>query len=76
MRRQKAQTRAIIVQRRLNHERSSLEELQSLAQSAGHIVVGKLEQVRQADPSYQIGRGKAEELAALVKEKEAEKQSG
>ena len=29
--------------------------------------------MRQADPSYQIGRGKAEELAALVKEKEAEK---
>ena len=66
-------TRVIIVQRRLNHERSSLEELQSLAQSARHVVVGKLEQVRQADPSFQIGRGKAEELAALVKEKEAEK---
>jgi GTP-binding protein HflX len=29
--------------------------------------------VREADPSFQIGRGKAEELAALVKEKEAEK---
>jgi GTP-binding protein HflX len=29
--------------------------------------------VREADPSYQIGRGKAEELAALVKEKNAEK---
>jgi len=50
-----------------------LEDLQSLAQSAGHVVVGKLEQVRQADPSFQIGRGKVEELAALVKEKEAEK---
>ncbi len=29
--------------------------------------------MRHADPSYQIGRGKAEELGALVKEKEAEK---
>jgi GTP-binding protein HflX len=29
--------------------------------------------VREADPSYQIGRGKAEELAVLVKEKNAEK---
>lgn len=29
--------------------------------------------MREADPSYQIGRGKAEELAALVKEKNAEK---
>ena len=36
-------------------------------------MVGKLEQVRQADPRFQIGRGKVEELAALVKEKEAEK---
>jgi len=36
-------------------------------------VASKLEQVRQADPSYQIGRGKVEELAALVKEKRAER---
>ena len=36
-------------------------------------MVSKLEQVRQADPSYQIGRGKVEELANLVKEKKAEK---
>jgi len=36
-------------------------------------VVSKLEQVRQADPSHQIGRGKVEELAALVKENRAER---
>lgn len=32
-----------------------------------------MEQVRQADPSYQIGKGKAKELSELVKEKKAEK---
>jgi len=32
-----------------------------------------MEQIRERDPSYQIGRGKVEELAALVKEKEAER---
>jgi len=67
------QTRAIIVQRRLNYERSSLAELQSLAESAGYNVVGKLEQIREPDPSYQIGSGKVKELADLVKAKEAER---
>jgi len=32
-----------------------------------------MEQLRQADPSYQIGRGKAQELTDLVKEKKAER---
>lgn len=67
------QTRAIIVQRRLTHERSTLDELENLANSAGYDVVGKMEQIRQRDPSYQIGSGKVKELTDLVKEKEAEK---
>jgi len=61
------------VQRRLAHEHRSLDELQSLAASAGYTVVGKIEQIRERDPSYQIGRGKAEELAQLVKEKKADR---
>jgi GTP-binding protein HflX len=36
-------------------------------------VVGKLEQVREPDSRYQIGAGKVEELAELVKETEAQK---
>ena len=32
-----------------------------------------MEQIREADPGYQIGRGKAKELADLVKEKKAER---
>jgi len=61
------------VQRRLNYEKSSLEELENLAEAAGYTVVAKVEQVRAADARYQIGAGKVEELAALVKETGAEK---
>jgi len=61
------------VQRRLNHETSSLEELKKLAETAGYTVVAKLEQTREPDARYQIGAGKVEELAALVKETAAEK---
>jgi len=61
------------VQRRLSHETSSLEELKKLAEAAGYTVVAKLEQVREPDARYQIGAGKVEELAALVKETGAEK---
>ncbi len=61
------------MQRRLNHETSSLEELKKLAEAAGYAVVATVEQVREADARYQIGAGKVEELAALVKETGAEK---
>jgi GTP-binding protein HflX len=61
------------VQRRLNRETSTLEELKKLAESAGYTVVAKLEQTRKPDSRYQIGAGKVEELAALVKETGAEK---
>jgi GTP-binding protein HflX len=61
------------VQRRLNREASSLPELRRLAQSAGYDVVAEFEQTRRADARYQIGRGKVEELADLVKETGAEK---
>jgi GTP-binding protein HflX len=61
------------VQRRLNTEASSLDELENLAESAGYTVVACMEQTRKPDARYQIGAGKVEELAALVKEKGAEK---
>jgi GTP-binding protein HflX len=61
------------VQRRLSHETSSLEELNKLAEAAGYTIVAKVEQLRTADARYQIGAGKVEELAALVREKGAEK---
>ena len=61
------------MQRRLNREESSLPELENLAESAGYTVVARMEQTRTPDSRYQIGAGKVEELAALVKEKDAEK---
>jgi GTP-binding protein HflX len=61
------------VQRRLSHEKSSLEELKKLAEAAGYTVVATMEQFRDPDARYQIGAGKVEELAALVKETGAEK---
>lgn len=50
-----------------------MDELKALAKTAGYNVVYSLEQIRNADPKYQIGRGKAEELADLVKKFGAEK---
>jgi GTP-binding protein HflX len=44
-----------------------------LAQSAGYTIVGTLEQTRKPDARYQIGAGKVEELATMVKETGAEK---
>ncbi|HEX9261339.1 MAG TPA: GTPase HflX, partial [Candidatus Bathyarchaeia archaeon] len=61
------------MQRRLNTEESTLDELEKLAESAGYDVVATLEQTRRPDARYQIGAGKVEELAALVKEKGVEK---
>ena len=65
--------RVTIVQRRTNREPSYLEELKALAEAAGYTVISSFEQVREPDPKYQIGAGKAEELARLVKENKVEK---
>jgi GTP-binding protein HflX len=61
------------VQRRLNREPSTLPELKSLAEAAGYVVVAEMEQTRRPDSRYQLGAGKVEELAGLVKETSAEK---
>jgi GTP-binding protein HflX len=61
------------VQRRLPSQRPSLDELQSLAEAAGYTVVDKVEQVRSLDPRFQIGRGKASELADSVTQHRVEK---
>ncbi|MEM2911698.1 MAG: GTPase HflX [Candidatus Bathyarchaeia archaeon] len=61
------------MQRRKSFEPSTMDELKSLAESAGYTVAGKIEQVRAPDPRYQIGYGKIKELAELVKETGAQK---
>jgi len=67
------QLKVVLVERRLTRERSHLQELENLTQAAGYTVIGQLEQVRPRNSSFQIGRGKVEELAALVKRTGAEK---
>jgi len=63
--------RVILVERLSPGQKSLLYELEELAESLGYEVVGKLTQIRASDSAYQIGRGKVKELAALVREKSA-----
>jgi len=52
---------------------NSLEELSLLADTAGAVVVGQVIQRREKpDNAYYVGRGKAEELAVLAKDKQAD----
>ncbi len=50
-----------------------MDELKNLAETAGYNIVYSLEQIRHADPKYQIGEGKAEKLTDLVKKFSSEK---
>ncbi|MEM1581770.1 MAG: GTPase HflX [Candidatus Bathyarchaeia archaeon] len=62
-----------MVYRRDPFEKSSTDELRSLAEAAGYEIVGAFEQVRHPHPKYHIGPGKAKELAQMVKELKAER---
>lgn len=61
------ETKAVVVQRQSIREHYSLSELKSLGEASGYSILGSIEQIREEDPNYQIGKGKAEELAKLVK---------
>jgi len=50
----------------------SLDELEELARTAGAVTVHREIQHRRPDPAYLIGKGKAEWLAALVRELDAD----
>lgn len=50
-----------------------MDELKSLAQSAGYEVIALIEQIRPPNPRYHIGSGKAKELVDLVSELRIEK---
>jgi GTP-binding protein HflX len=65
--------RVVLVERRLPGEQSRLEELAALSRTLNYEVVGTLQQVREPDPTYNIGKGKAKELADLVKSSGAER---
>jgi len=59
--------RVALVQRRSKGERNRLPELKELAIAAGYNPVLLVEQVREPDPKYNIGRGKVKELKELIK---------
>ena len=72
------ENRVILVKRtnpRADPERSEylFQELKELTRAAGYIAVGELTQIRFPDSRYQLGKGKIEELAELVRQKKAEK---
>lgn len=50
-----------------------MKELKSLAEAAGYTVVADVEQIRKADPRFQVGKGKVREIARLVEEHNAQK---
>ena len=76
--RQPSPTRAFLVGVKLKDElqsdaESSLEELRRLAETAGMEVLAEIIQPRETpDPAYFIGRGKLEELEAIVSELKVE----
>ncbi|ELZ52693.1 MULTISPECIES: GTPase [Halorubrum] len=47
-------------------------EIRELAAAAGYAVVGEVTQRRREDPTYDLGRGKAEDLMRLVADADAE----
>ena len=61
-----------IVAKRVDRGDADLDEIKELARAAGHEVVGELTQTREEDAAYGFGEGKAEDLAALTVECDAE----
>ena len=65
--------RVVLVERLSPGEQSRLDELEALVKTLKFEVVSTLQQVRHSDSTYQIGKGKADELADLVKSINAER---
>lgn len=65
--------RVILVERLSPRESSSLDELAALAETLDYKVVGRLDQTREPDPAFHIGKGKVQELAELVESTDAER---
>ncbi|EJN61333.1 GTP-binding protein HflX [Halogranum rubrum] len=60
-----------VVAKRVDAGTADLEEISDLARAAGYDVVGSLTQTREEDAAYGFGKGKVDELAALVVETDA-----
>ncbi|MFC6725284.1 GTPase HflX [Halobium palmae] len=64
-------TRAVVA-KRVDSGRADLSEIVELAEAAGYDVVATLTQSREEDAAYHVGEGKAEELARVVVDTDAE----
>ncbi|RLM94583.1 GTPase HflX [Halobellus sp. Atlit-38R] len=63
----------VVVAKRVDGgDTADLSEITDLARAAGYDVVGQLSQSREEDAAYHFGEGKVEELAALVRETNAQ----
>ena len=60
--------KVLLVERRSPGQPSRMDELCALCRTLGYEIAGKVEQVREPDPAYQVGEGKAREIAARVRE--------
>ncbi|MFD1684632.1 GTPase HflX [Halobellus litoreus] len=66
-------TSPVVVAKRVDGgDDADLTEIADLASAAGYDVVGHLSQSREEDAAYHFGEGKVEELAALVRETDAQ----
>ncbi len=65
--------RVVLAELLRHDEPSRLDELAALAQTMEFEVVAGMQQARPPDPAYLFGKGKAEELATLVKTSEAKR---
>ncbi len=63
----------VLVKRVDSGESASLDELRELTESAGYQVVDEVTQKRESDSAYEIGEGKAREVAARVDSTDADK---
>ncbi|MFW6384031.1 MAG: GTPase HflX [Halodesulfurarchaeum sp.] len=60
--------RGAIVAKRVDQGTPETAEIKQLAAAAGYEVLGECTQTRSADPALQLGAGKVEELAAILRE--------
>ena len=65
--------RVILVERRSPGDQSRLDELAALVETLKFEVVAVMQQVHHPDPAFHIGKGKAAELAELVKSSGAQR---
>jgi GTP-binding protein HflX len=64
-------SRRTVLAARTADERPDTTEIRALAESAGHEVVGEHTQARAEDATFNLGRGKVDEVAESVHERDA-----